>query len=88
MANETLNDFEQVPKGERVRIALSASYQIEALMSALVRASLKEEPEALDQLVQSIGTRAYELSGLIMGALHDESETRENLNLKLNLNRR
>lgn len=87
MADETLNDFPQAPKGERVQIALHASYQIEALMSALVGTARTVDPEGLDQLAQSIGTRAYELSGIIMGALGDDCETRANLHMKLNLER-
>ncbi len=91
MADETVNEtatkLEAAPLGERVSIALMACYQIETLMGALVDAARQQEPEGLPFLAQAIGTRTYDLSGLIMGALHDDCETRENLSFKLNLRR-
>ena len=89
MATETVNqtNLDATPTGERVDIALQATYQIDALMNVLMKGALAPEDDTLPYLVQAVSARAHDLNSVIMSALNDDGETRASLNLKLNMQR-
>ena len=82
--NHPTENFDLGADSVRVGMALAATYQIEAMADALLTAAL-DQKDTLHFLVQGLGARIMELTGITMSALGDAEETESDLYSRLHV---
>lgn len=78
-------DNQNKTEGRSIRgdISLAATYEIEALVSALLKLAGDDPLDNTSLLVRGMGSRIRELNSVIMSAVGDDSEDESSLHYRL-----